>query len=260
MEEIATTEEQPKQHKNFEVIVENMSKDDHSKEDLSFKYIVERLDRLAEVMPCSYFAILHDKDEEDGKHKRNHTHIVFQFETKRTLQGVLNRLQKMLSCDINKISISVADSLSYAIKYLTHRTLLAQDEKKHEYDHSEVKTNNGALYRTELSKKVGDIYAEDLITICQRKNYHKPSIMKLIGTTAYMRYRLLIADICEGRNTLREELEDMVECQKVDMYEVAGFMDLDLDDAKEKGYVAITPKQAESLAEIVGLVLRYRQK
>lgn len=77
-----------------------------------------------------------DKDEETGKLKETHTHVLVEYETPRKLNTVANLLE------VEPNFIETVKSTKAMLKYLTHQ----DDPEKHQYAPEEVLTNSDVPY------------------------------------------------------------------------------------------------------------------
>lgn len=81
---------------------------------------------------CTYMAVVHDKDEADGKPKAKHYHIVVRLKDARTLDDISK------NCEIQTQYIELKKNFKDACAYLFHLTSKAREDHKYEYDASAV--------------------------------------------------------------------------------------------------------------------------
>lgn len=213
MEEIKTNESTTQETKEQEIRVvkwqlEIEARDEHKEFDLDPDYFKKRIVMYAECTGSKFYSIFHDKDvyndqtapSEDkiGKPKHLHYHLVLVFPTKKGKNAVLSRLSQVLQINRNRISAEACEVLSYALKYLTHKTRLAISQDKFRYDEKEVYTNDPQGYRVNCAIKGEELPIEDLLEVCKRSHYHMITIMRALGTTNFQRYQRIIEVICNS--------------------------------------------------------------
>lgn len=95
---------------------------------------------------CRYIAVKHDKDEENGKPKKTHFHIVVRLKDARTLDDI------SFNCDIAPQYIDFVDRFEDRCAYVFHLTSNARKDGKHEYDGGAVISSKHITYE-DIKKK-----------------------------------------------------------------------------------------------------------
>ena len=93
----------------------------------------------------AYAFIEHNKDiDDDGQLKECHIHILIRTINARTVQDVVNWFKGFY--DVNGLPINTfgqeMHDISSSFDYLTHSTEQAKEDGKHQYDKSEIVSNN----------------------------------------------------------------------------------------------------------------------
>ena len=147
---------------------------------------------------CEYLCIIfiacikHDKDiDEETQHvKTPHYHLVVVVDRSYRLGTFLNLICDLFKCNANQVSIDKCTSIEMQTRYLIH----LDDFDKHQYDISEIETNDTDELNRCMTfiKKIKS--TSDLISIVHQFK----SLVKLIehiGLDNYKKYRLVINDL-----------------------------------------------------------------
>lgn len=180
-----------KQSKEWSLSIEryNNEKKDY---DINLEQVINKIKHECHY----YFAINHNKDKkENGEIRKDHFHIVIKLKTKRTKNGVLKRIAKLLDIKIERISTQLTQSLDLMIRYLMH----LDNKKKEQYPPFTVLTNRQDILNNAIKgeSEREDLTAENLILTVEKLGGNKLQIMAEIGLKNYTRFRGAIYDIIE---------------------------------------------------------------
>lgn len=157
-----------------------------------FKTIEEGLKDLSVVLPCSYWAILHDMDvkEDTGELKTPHIHLVLDCNTRHTFLGILRKVSEAFGIAQERVSVRETRNQNSAIRYLMH----LDDPEKQPYLPFDVITNEKEGLNMALLNNTPELDIETLI-IAIGKSENELELARKIGLKNYQRYRATIQDL-----------------------------------------------------------------
>lgn len=140
----------------------------------------------------SYFAMIHDKDMQNGVLKRAHLHIVLTSSKLKRAKQVLYIISDLFLCDDENIQIQECLDLVSSVQYLTHKN----NDDKYRYMGEDIITNDfelfKTLYDTDNTKRV--ITTEILFSLID-SGMTLREIIAYIGIGNYLAYRNVIKDL-----------------------------------------------------------------
>lgn len=151
---------------------------------LTEDFILACLRDYALIVPCKYWAVLHDNDyNADGVLERPHFHIVIETENKKTLTGFVRDLSEIFLIDPNRVSVRETRNIISSIRYLMHM----DDADKSPYLPFDIITNAQGVLIEAISRPYDELSAEDLIKVVE-ESPDKLSIIKRLGLNNFQRY------------------------------------------------------------------------
>lgn len=181
---------QERQVRKFACVIENEPNKDAGGVTIAVESLEEHLKELKTLMPCNYWAIVHDQDkDDDGNFKRSHTHVVLETRTRHTCLGVVRLLAESFGVASDRVSVRETKNQNQAIRYLMH----LDDFEKTPYPPFDVITDcpdnlNYAIQSTEQELNWETLKK----AIHMSKNLD--SLVSKIGLKNYSRYRAVIQD------------------------------------------------------------------
>lgn len=127
---------------------------------------IQEWEELLDSTGIPFHAITHDMDvNDDGTPKKIHSHVVIKFDSPKTLEQVTRIVKDCCGDGVN--IVLVADSISGAVQYLTHMN----HPNKYQYDHSLVRSHNGADYYHDITTPSDlDKYRAEIQAYIEKEN------------------------------------------------------------------------------------------
>lgn len=179
-----------RQVKRFACVVENEPKQGKDGTIIKYDSLEEHLKDLKQVLPCDYWAIIHDQDaDENGEVKRPHTHIVIEARSRHTCLGVIRAIAETFAVSQERVSVRETRNQIGSIRYLMHM----DDYEKTPYPPFDVVTSSPDMLNYSIMTTEQDLTWEALKK-AMNTSKNLPQVIEKIGLKNYARYRMVIAD------------------------------------------------------------------